>query len=172
MRQNIDKQQNISPGIYNSFRDNAHIFIRTKALDPPICRIWRTPKCHTRPRAGTFRSQERAKRGSAPRGSAECPWVQAPGYGLSTSPPPRSLTRRRAAFSEGASCRLPAERNLVPWGFSPPGISSELGPRCSGGAVQPHHSRRGAGGGLDGGSQTPRGRVSLGWGGGAGRPSP
>lgn len=50
MCQNIDKQ-NISVGIYNSFRNNAHIFIRNKTLDSLICRIGGggPPKYHKRP---------------------------------------------------------------------------------------------------------------------------
>ena len=80
MCQNIDKQHNISIDVYNSFRDNAHIFIRTKALDSPICRIWGFLKYQKRPEEELLVLISEI--------NAEGPWARPPGYGFSTSPPP------------------------------------------------------------------------------------
>ena len=93
MCQNIDKQQNMSLGFYNSFQDNAPIFIREKKnpLDSLICRIRRAPKCSKRPEQELFSSEERDKRGCASSGSRKHPWAR-PQAAASPSArlPPRS----------------------------------------------------------------------------------
>lgn len=81
-------------------------------------------------------------------GSALGRRAQAPGCGLSTSPPSSPQPGRRAGFSQAAACKLLVkDRSLAPWGgCSPRGISAGPGPRRSGprgAAVSPRQEERG-----------------------------
>lgn len=143
MCQNIDKQQNMSLSIYNSFQDNAHIFIRKKkkALDSLICRIWGgggCSKCHKRPEPELLVLGSGINKTARPQGAeSKHPWVQAldcgplhlpaslPAAGHESRLSPRvsypGLDAPRKAFLRGRARDILEARNPAVH-LSPPGV--------------------------------------------------
>lgn len=172
MRQNIDKQHNINTGIYNSFTNNAHIFIRTKALDPLICTIWGALKCHKRLEQELLVLRSEINAAPRPEGAQSALGLRPQAVAFPSSHLPEPNPKESWLFP-GGLLQAPGGEEPRPLGWVLPtkhffrAGAQRLGrlatPRCS--PIPP-------GGGRGRRAPSARGRGVPGLGGGAGRPSP